>query len=62
MSRSNRSRYPVSRAMHSGVGHRVAPLQGLTVQIGVVGEAQAGPQVAPDVLHPALNLPLVWAP
>ena len=51
-------RYPVSRAMHSGVGYNVAPLQGLPVQVGVIGEAQAGPHVAPDILHPALDLAL----
>ena len=55
-------RYPVSRAMHSGVGHHVAPLQGLPVQVGVIGEAQAGPHVAPDVLHPALHLALGLGP
>ena len=51
-------RYPVSRAMHPGVRHHVAPLQGLPVQVDVVGEAHAGPHVAPDVLHPALHLAL----
>ena len=44
--------------MHPGVGHRVAPLQPLAVQIGVVGEAQAGPHVAADILHPTLDLSL----
>ena len=48
--------------MHPGVGHRVAPLQPLAVQVGVVGEAQAGPHVAPDVLHPAPHLPLGLGP
>ena len=51
-------RYPVSRAVHPGVRHHVAPLQGLPVRVGVVGEAQAGPHVAPYVLHPALDLAL----
>ena len=55
-------RYPVGRAMHSGVGHHVAPLQGLPVQVGVIGVAQAGPHVAPDVLHPALDLALGLGP
>ena len=44
--------------MHPGVGHDVAPLQGMAVQVGVVGERDAGPHVAPDVLHPAFNFPL----
>ena len=48
--------------MHPGVGHRVAPLQPLAVQIGVVGEADAGPHVAPDVLHPALYFALGLSP
>ena len=43
---------------HSDVGHRVAPLQSPTVEVGVVGEAHAGPHVAPDVLDPALDLAL----
>ena len=33
------------------VGYAVAPLKGLPVQIGIIGEAYAGPQVAPDVLY-----------
>ena len=36
---------PVGRPVHPGVGHRVAPLQGLLVQVGIIGEAQAGPHV-----------------
>ena len=48
--------------MHPGVGHHVAPLQTLAVEIGVAGEAQAGPHVAPDVLHPALDLSLGLRP
>ena len=56
-------RYPVSRAMHSGVGRHAGPLQSLTVQVvGVVGEAHAGPHVAPDILHPILHLALGLGP
>ena len=46
------------RTVHPGVGHHVAPLQSLPVQIGIVGEADARPHVAPHVLDPAFHLPL----
>ena len=48
--------------MQSPVGYRGAPFHRLPVQIGVIGEAQAGPQVATDVLHPALHFPLRLGP
>ena len=48
--------------MEPPVGDAVAPLQGLSVQVGIIGEAQAGPQVATHVLHPALHLPLGLGP
>ena len=48
--------------MNAPVGHGVAPLQGLAVQVGVVGEAYAGPHVAPGVLDPALDLSLGLGP
>ena len=48
--------------MHPGVGHTVAPLQCLAVETGIAGEAHAGPHVAPDVLHPALDLALGLRP
>ena len=44
--------------MHPGIGHRVTPLQSLPVEIGIVGEAKAGPQVETDVLDPAFDFPL----
>ena len=50
--------HPVGRSMHPRVGHHVAPLQSLPVQVGVVGEADAGPHVAPHVLDPVLHLAL----
>ena len=40
----------------------VAPLQGLSVQVSVIGAAQAGPPVATHVLHPALHLALGLGP
>ena len=48
--------------MHPPVGHAVAPLQPLAVQIGVIGEPDAGPDVALDVLHPALHFSLRLRP
>ena len=48
--------------MYPGVGHRVAPLQSLPVEIGVVGEAHAGPHIAPDVFHSAFDLSLRLRP
>ena len=53
---------PVGRPVNPPVGHRVAPLQSLAVEVGVVGEAYARPHVAPDVLHPALDLSLGLGP
>ena len=50
--------HPVGRPMHPRVGHHVAPLQSLPVQVGVVGETDAGPHVAPHVLDPVLHLAL----
>ena len=50
------------RSVFPGIGHLVAPLQGLPVEIGVIGEAERGPQVAPHVFHPALNLPFRLRP
>ena len=44
------------------IGHRVAPLQPLTVQTGVVGETYAGPHIAPHVLDTALDLALGLGP
>ena len=55
-------REAVGSSVQSPVGHAVAPLQGLPVQIGIIGEAYAGPQVAPDVLYPALHLALGLGP
>ena len=52
----------MGRPVNPPVGHRVAPLQSLAVQVGVVGEAYARPHVAPDVLHPALDLSLGLGP
>ena len=49
-------------SMGPPVGDAVAPLQGLSVQVGIIGEAQAGPQVATHVLHPALHLALGLGP
>ena len=48
--------------MDLGVGHRVAPLQRLPVQVGVVGETDAGPHIAADVLHPAFDSALRLRP
>ena len=54
--------HPVGRAVDPGVGHHVAPLQRLAIQVGVVGEADAGPHVVPHVLHPILHLALGLRP
>ena len=48
--------------MNPPVGHCVAPLQSLTVEVSIVGEAHARPHVAPDVLDAAFDLPLGLGP
>ena len=48
--------------MHPPVGYTIAPLQGLPVQVGRVGEAHTGPHIAPGVLDPALHLALGLGP
>ena len=55
-------RHPVGGPVNPPVGHRVAPLQSLAVEVGIIGEADARPHVAPDVLHPALHLSLGLGP
>ena len=42
--------YPVRGAVNPLVGNRVAPLQGLAVQVIIVGEPYRGPEVVTNVL------------
>ena len=53
---------PARRPVHAPVGHTVAPLESLPVQVRVVRETDAGPQVAAHILDPALHLPLGLGP
>ncbi len=53
---------PAHRPVHTPVRHAVAPLEGLPVQVRVVREADAGPQVAAHILDPALHLALRLCP
>ena len=54
--------HPVGRSVDPPVGHTVAPFQSLAIDIGVVGEAYAGPHVALHVLHPAFDFALGLGP
>ena len=50
------------RPMCPPTGYTIAPVQGLPIQVGRVGEAHTGPQIAPGVIDPALHLTLGLGP
>ena len=59
-------RHPVGRPMHPRVGHHVAPLQPLPVQVGqfpddAVVKRMLGHMLRRTYLTPFSTLPLVWA-